>query len=381
MLNLGGFTNISESDKKFEPIENTITKGFVNNDLEKGKKVPVGTVSNGYKKIAEGKWRKVGKGEGKNKEEQSYSIGENNEEKYKHKTESGDTWDIRNTHTSDKHKEAFEKLTPIDHKKLAEKHSEFEKHSKDSEIKNFHAGMKDVHNEKAKDSKKEEKKNPLRDRIMAMPSNTKEEIDAQLIELNNYENKYKLTESAQKNLREIQKELNTKKNNLKTNQKEGKDENPKEKKPITLDYFKKLAQKSKSFEDFVQKVRNAGAVSEEVSDEFTKKYGIGMGGARKLFDDANKDNKDKFSTEKKEPKNTETPAHIIDGISSLTVIRKDAVKDFISKNNLDGTKLFHYMNENKKTAIMDFVTAVVGNPGNKYQKEIIEKFKNDADPF
>lgn len=33
-------------------------------DLEKGKKMPVGTVSNGMKKVAEGKWEKV-KGESK----------------------------------------------------------------------------------------------------------------------------------------------------------------------------------------------------------------------------------------------------------------------------------------------------------------------------
>lgn len=35
MLNTSGFINISESDKKFESIENTILKGFVNNDPEK----------------------------------------------------------------------------------------------------------------------------------------------------------------------------------------------------------------------------------------------------------------------------------------------------------------------------------------------------------
>jgi hypothetical protein len=36
MLNLSGFTNISDSDKKFEPIEDTIKKGFTDNNLEKG---------------------------------------------------------------------------------------------------------------------------------------------------------------------------------------------------------------------------------------------------------------------------------------------------------------------------------------------------------
>lgn len=39
-----------------------IDKGFVNNNLEKGKAVPVGTVSNGYKKMAEGKWVPVKEG-------------------------------------------------------------------------------------------------------------------------------------------------------------------------------------------------------------------------------------------------------------------------------------------------------------------------------
>lgn len=38
------------------------------NSLEKGKSMPVGTITNGFKKIAEGKWRKVSS-EGKTKEE------------------------------------------------------------------------------------------------------------------------------------------------------------------------------------------------------------------------------------------------------------------------------------------------------------------------
>lgn len=44
----------------------SITRGFggmFTDDFEKGKKVPVGTVSNGMKKVAEGKWEKV-KGDG-----------------------------------------------------------------------------------------------------------------------------------------------------------------------------------------------------------------------------------------------------------------------------------------------------------------------------
>lgn len=39
-----------------------VEKSFLNNDLEKGKKMPIGTVSNGYKKMAEGKWVPVAEG-------------------------------------------------------------------------------------------------------------------------------------------------------------------------------------------------------------------------------------------------------------------------------------------------------------------------------
>ena len=46
----------------------------MNNDiLEKGKSMPIGTITNGFKKIAEGKWRKVSS-EGKTKEEHEESL-------------------------------------------------------------------------------------------------------------------------------------------------------------------------------------------------------------------------------------------------------------------------------------------------------------------
>lgn len=41
------------------------------NSLEKGKSMPIGTITNGFKKIAEGKWRKVSE-HGKTKEEHIY---------------------------------------------------------------------------------------------------------------------------------------------------------------------------------------------------------------------------------------------------------------------------------------------------------------------
>lgn len=39
------------------------------NSLEKGKSMPIGTITNGFKKIAEGKWRKVSESHGMTKEE------------------------------------------------------------------------------------------------------------------------------------------------------------------------------------------------------------------------------------------------------------------------------------------------------------------------
>lgn len=62
------------------------------------------------------------------------------------------------------------------------------------------------------------------------------------------------------------------------------------------------------------------------------------------------------------------------GISALTATRGDAVQKFIDDNNLNAKKLFNYLAGAKLTDRMNFVTALVGNPGNKYQKMIITKF-------
>lgn len=46
----------------------------VEDNLEKGAKVPVGTVSNGYKKVGEGKWQKVSEHYNMTKQEHSYQA-------------------------------------------------------------------------------------------------------------------------------------------------------------------------------------------------------------------------------------------------------------------------------------------------------------------
>jgi RNA polymerase-interacting CarD/CdnL/TRCF family regulator len=62
------------------------------------------------------------------------------------------------------------------------------------------------------------------------------------------------------------------------------------------------------------------------------------------------------------------------GIAAFTGTRGDAVQKFIDDNKLDAKKLFNYVKVGKLKERMDFVTALVGNPGNKIQKMIISKF-------
>jgi hypothetical protein len=62
------------------------------------------------------------------------------------------------------------------------------------------------------------------------------------------------------------------------------------------------------------------------------------------------------------------------GIAAFTGTRGDAVQKFIDDNKLDAKKLFNYVKAGKLKERMDFVTAMVGNPGNKIQKMIISKF-------
>jgi hypothetical protein len=63
--------NLSLGLDSFEGSD--IEKGFTDNDLEKGARVPIGTITNGYIKKAEGKWVAVKKdSKSKNQELQVY---------------------------------------------------------------------------------------------------------------------------------------------------------------------------------------------------------------------------------------------------------------------------------------------------------------------
>lgn len=84
-MNLIGFIGNEDNNRK------NIVKGFVEMDinLEKGKKMPIGTVSHGYKKVSEGKWEKVKNKEDKFKKPSSSKVNdildsiENREGNYK----------------------------------------------------------------------------------------------------------------------------------------------------------------------------------------------------------------------------------------------------------------------------------------------------------
>ena len=61
-------------------------------------------------------------------------------------------------------------------------------------------------------------------------------------------------------------------------------------------------------------------------------------------------------------------------IGGLTGLNKDAVQKFVDTHNMDIEAVYQYIKKSKLNDRLNFVTAVVGNPGNKYQKMIITKF-------
>ena len=62
------------------------------------------------------------------------------------------------------------------------------------------------------------------------------------------------------------------------------------------------------------------------------------------------------------------------GIAGLTASRASAVKDFLEKNNINSNKLYLSLKKGNLKDRMDFVTALVGNPGNPIQKKVIKQF-------
>lgn len=61
-------------------------------------------------------------------------------------------------------------------------------------------------------------------------------------------------------------------------------------------------------------------------------------------------------------------------IGALTGLNKDAVQKFVDTHNMDIEKVYQYVKNAKLTDRLNFVTAVVGTPGNPVQKRMIKMF-------
>jgi hypothetical protein len=68
-------------------------------------------------------------------------------------------------------------------------------------------------------------------------------------------------------------------------------------------------------------------------------------------------------------------------ISNFTNLRAKALSDFINKNKLDATAIANFVKKGTLRDRMDIGTAIVGNPGNKYEKKVIKQFgANEEQP-
>jgi hypothetical protein len=61
-------------------------------------------------------------------------------------------------------------------------------------------------------------------------------------------------------------------------------------------------------------------------------------------------------------------------ISKFTSTREKFIADFINKHKLDASALSKFIEKGSLRDRMDVGTAMVGNPGNKYEKDLIKKF-------
>jgi hypothetical protein len=68
----------------------------------------------------------------------------------------------------------------------------------------------------------------------------------------------------------------------------------------------------------------------------------------------------------------------VNGIASTTGLRAQAVAGWADENGVNLSKVADDL-KSKKLKPMDFMTAVVGNPGNKYAKDIISKYSQSGE--
>jgi hypothetical protein len=65
-------------------------------------------------------------------------------------------------------------------------------------------------------------------------------------------------------------------------------------------------------------------------------------------------------------------------IGGLTGLNKDAIQKFVDTHNMDIEKVYQYVKKSKLTDRLNFVTAVVGTPGNPVQKRMIKMFQESV---
>ncbi len=65
-------------------------------------------------------------------------------------------------------------------------------------------------------------------------------------------------------------------------------------------------------------------------------------------------------------------------IAHFTNIRDTAIADFVNKHGIDADALGNFVEKGKLKDRMDFSTAVMGNPGNPYEKKIVKMFGDTA---
>jgi hypothetical protein len=66
-------------------------------------------------------------------------------------------------------------------------------------------------------------------------------------------------------------------------------------------------------------------------------------------------------------------------IAKYAGVREKFLADFINQHKLDATAVANFVEKGSKEDRKDFFTAAVGNPGNKYEKKIIDKFGEKGD--
>ena len=96
-----------------------------------------------------------------------------------------------------------------------------------------------------------------------------------------------------------------------------------------------------------------------------------------------------YAKDRGEDKSKETPIkHIAVGpdspevqtIAKFAGVREKFLADFINQHKLDAAAVANFVEKGSKEDRKDFFTAAVGNPGNKYEKTIIDKFGEKGEP-